>query len=242
MYTGSYSESARMSGITILSALAMIMACATLLILPIVMALKFNCKRKKLIILLHIALFFIIGPLNSIISFILIAVDKKNSKYYANDIYKDTVKNIVWFHIILYVLNVLVLFLPMAKIKDLSEYLEIDGVTKFNLGFFIGKKSESINKLVNQDNYKLVMIMIWGMLGIIVLGFIINLIFHDARKLVGVNTLFQAIISVIMTIFAGSFNNGITVPGIAFLLESFITITFVISLYIVTSKTSYIDN
>lgn len=239
MYTGSYSESARMSGITILSALAMIMACATLLILPIVMALKFNCKRKKLIILLHIALFFIMGPLNSIISFILISIDKKNSEYYASDIYKDTVKNTVWLHIILYVLNVIVLVLPIAKVKYLSEYLEIDDITKFNLGSFIKKKDE----LLEYDaDYEIAFKMLWIMLGIIILGLVINLIIRDARKLVGINTLFQAIISVIMTIFAGSFDNGITVPGIAFLLEAFITITFVISLYIVTSKTSYVDN
>lgn len=239
MYTGSYSASIKMSGITILSALAMIMASATLLILPIVMALKFNCKRKKLIILLHIALFFVIGPLNGIISFILIAVDKKNSKYYANDIYKDTVKNIVWFHIILYVLNILVLFLPMAKVKYLSKYEELDGITSLNLGTFI--KNKNVLLEINTD-YKIVFNLLFIMLGLMILGITINLIIRDARKLVGINTIFQTIISVMLTIFAGSFNNGITVPGIAFLLESFITITFVISLYIVTSKTSYIDN
>ena len=238
MYTGSYSESMRISGITILSALAMIMACATLLILPIVMALKFNCKKKRLIILLHITL-FIIGPLNSIISFILISIDKKNSEYYASDIYKDTVKNTVWLHIILYFLNVIVLFLPMAKVKYLSDYKELDGITKFNLDSLLKNKDELFD--INAD-FEIVFIFLWFMIGIMILGIIVNLIFRDARKLVGINILFQAIISVIMTIFAGSFDNGITVPGIAFLLEVLITITFVISLYIVTSKTSYIDN
>lgn len=237
MYTGSYSASIKMSGITILSALAVIMACVTLLILPIVMALKFNCKRKKLIILLHIALFFVIGPLNGIISFILITLDKSKSGFYE----KNNISGVSSFHVILYVLNILVLFFPIAKVKNFSNY-DIDGLTKFNLSFFIGKKSESINNLLNQNDYKLVMIMIWVMLGIMILGFILNLIFRNARKLMGINALFQAIISVITFIFAKSLNNGIIFPGTALLLEACITIIFVISLYIIISIPVNIDN
>ncbi len=239
MYTGSYSTSEGISGITILNILAMIMACATLVILPIVMAIKFNCKRKKLIIILHIVLLLVLGPLDGIISFILIAVDKKNSKFYVSDRYKDTIKNKVWLHIILYALNILVLFLPMAKVKYLSKYEELDGITSLNLGTFIKNKNALLE--INTD-YKIVFNLLFIMLGLMILGITINLIIRDARKLVGINTIFQTIISVILTMFSASFDNGITVPEIAFLLESFITIIFIISLYKVTSKTSYIDN
>lgn len=239
MYTGSYSTSERISGITILNILATIMACATLVILPIVMAIKFNCKRKKLIIILHIVLLFVLGPLDGIISFILIAVDKKNSKFYVSDRYKDTIKNKVWLHIILYALNILVLFLPMAKVKYLSKYEELDGITSLNLGTFIKNKNALLE--INTD-YKIVFNLLFIMLGLMILGITINLIIRDARKLVGINTIFQTIISVMLTMFSASFDNGITVPEIAFLLESFITIIFIISLYKVTSKTSYIDN
>lgn len=86
------------------------------------------------------------------------------------------------------------------------------------------------------------MIMIWVMLGIIALGFILNLIFRNARKLMGINALFQAIISVITFIFAKSLNNGITFPGTALLLEACITIIFVISLYIIISIPVNNDN
>lgn len=243
MYTGSYSASTKMSGITILSALAMIMACATLLILPIVMALKFNCKRKKLIILLHIALFFIIGPLNSIISFILVAVDKKNSKYYADDIYKDTVKNIVWFHIILYSLNILTLFTTMAKVRYLDK-LEINGITKFNLSFFLGKKDDLIGNLISKDDYNIVLTVIWIFIIASLIGLVVNLIFRDARKplLLMFNAIIQGINTCIIFMFAGSFDNSITKPGVAFLWESMISIVFVTSLYVAVHKTSYIDN
>lgn len=239
MYTGSYSTSKGISGITILNILAMIMACATLVILPIVMAIKFNCKRKKLIIILHIVLLFVLGPLDGIISFTLIAVDKKNSKFYVSDRYKDTIKNKVWLHIILYALNILVLFLPMAKVKYLSKYEELDGITSLNLGTFIKNKNALLE--INTD-YKIVFNLLFIMLGLMILGITINLIIRDARKLVGINTIFQTIISVMLTMFSASFDNGITVPEIAFLLESFITIIFIISLYKVTSKTLYIDN
>lgn len=239
MYTESYSESMKMSGITVLNILATIMACATLCILPIVMALKFNCKRKKLIIPLHIALFFVMGPLNGIISFVLIAIDKKNSKYYVSDRCKDTVKDTVWLHIILYFLNILVLFLPMAKVKHLSDYKELDGITKLNLSSLLKNKDELVER---STDFEIVFYLLWFMIGIMILGIIINLIFRDARKLVGINTLFQTVISVMLTIFSSSFDNGMTVSSIAFFLEAAITIIFIISLYRVTSKTSYIDN
>ncbi len=232
MYTGSYSES--ISGATVLEGIALILALATMFILPIVMACRFQCKNRVLIIILHIVLsFFGIG---SIVSLIIIAVDKKKSQFY-----EDTGKNIARFHIVLYVLSILALFTPMAKVKHLEDY-KINGLTSFNLGFFLGKKDELIGQLMNQDDYKLMLIMIWIMIGILTLGLILNLIFRDARKLIGINTILQGVNAVMMMMFVSSFDNGITVPGIAFVWEGLITIVFVISLYIVTLKTSYVDN
>lgn len=234
MYAGSYSAVDNISGATILWGIALILASATFYILPIVMACRFRCKNRVLIIVLHIVLsFFGIG---SIVSLIMIAVDKKKSQFY-----EDTGKNIVWFHIILYALSILVLFTPMAKVKHLEDY-EINGLTSFNLGFFLGKKYELIGRLMNQDDYKLMLIMIWVIIGILALGFILNLIFRDARKLIGINIILQGVNAGMMMLFVGSFDNGITVPGIAFVWEGLITIAFVISLYIVTLKISYVDN
>lgn len=241
MYAGSYSDSLSfsLSFTTILNILAMIMACVSLFILPIVMAIKFNCKRKKIIIILHIALFFVIFILNGIVSFILIAVDKKNSKYYVSDRYKDTVKNTVWLHIVLYALNILVLFLPMTKVRSLSDYAEFDGITKFNLVSFIKYKDVLLE---TSKDYDIAFSLLWIMLGLMILGLVINFVIRDARKLVGINILFQAVNSILIALFSLSFDNSILVPGQAFKLEAFMTIIFVISLYTVTSKTSYIDN
>ena len=234
MYTGSYSESMRISGITILSALAMIMACATLLILPIVMALKFNCKRKKLIIFLDIILFFI--GIGNIVAFIMIAVDKKNSKYYEN-----TGKNIAWLHIVLYASSILALFTPLAKVKYFENY-DINGITSFNLSFFLGKKDSLIGTFMKSDDYKLIAVLLWIMIAILVIGLIINLIFRDARKLISVNAILQTFNSFMITIFAMSFNDSLTVPGMAFLLNALISIIFIISLYVTVNKVSYVDN
>lgn len=82
MYTGSYSVADAISGTEVLSVIALIIAGATLWILPIVMACKFRCKNKNLIIILDIVLSFI--GIGSIVAFIMIAVDKKKSEYYEN--------------------------------------------------------------------------------------------------------------------------------------------------------------
>lgn len=140
MYTGSYSVADAISGTEVLSVIALIIAGATLWILPIVMACKFRCKNKNLIIILDIVLSFI--GIGSIVAFIMIAVDKKKSEYYEN-----TGKNIAWLHIVLYALSILALFTPLAKVKYFENY-DVDGITSFNLNFFLGKKESLIGTLM----------------------------------------------------------------------------------------------
>lgn len=234
MYTGSYSAADAISGTEVLSVIALIIAGATLWILPIVMACKFECKNKKLIIFLNIILSFI--GIGSIVAFIMIAVDKKKSKYYEN-----TGKNIAWLHIVLYALSILALFTPLAKVRYLEDY-DIDNVTSFNLSFFLGEKNSIIGTFMRSDDYKLIAVLLWIMIAILVIGLIVNLIFRDARKLIGVNAILQSLNSLMIALFAISFNNSLTVPGMAFLLNAFISIIFIISLYVTANKTSYVDN
>lgn len=234
MYTGSYSVADAISGTEVLSVIALIIAGATLWILPIVMACKFRCKNKNLIIILDIVLSFI--GMGSIVAFIMIAVDKKKSEYYEN-----TGKNIAWLHIVLYALSILALFTPLAKVKYFENY-DIDGITSFNLSFFLGKKESLIGTFMRSDDYKLIAVLLWIMIAILVIGLIVNLIFRDARKLIGVNAILQSLNSLMIAIFAISFNNDLTVPGMAFLLNAFISIIFIISLYVTVNKTSYVDN
>lgn len=234
MYAGSYSAADAISGTEVLSVIALIIAGATLWILPIVMACKFRCKNKNLIIILDIVLSFI--GIGSIVAFIMITVDKKKSEYYEN-----TGKNIAWLHIVLYALSILALFTPLAKVKYLSNY-EIDGITSFNLSAFLGKKDSLIGTFMQSDDYKLLAVMLWFMIAILLIGLIVNLIFRDARKLIGVNAILQSFNTLMIAIFAVSFNNGLTVPGMAFLLNALISIVFIISLYVTVNKTSYVDN
>lgn len=233
MYTGSYSVLQSISGITILGGLAWFMVLATFIILPIYMACRFNCQKKGLIILSNFIPF-----IGWILCTYLIARDKKQSKFY-----DDTGKNNVRFHIVMYALNILALFTSMAKVKYLDK-LEIDGITKFNLSFFLAKKDDLIGNLIYKDDYKIVLIMIWIFIIASITGLIVNLIFKDARKtlLIMVNTTIQMLNASIIFMFAVSFDNPITKPGIAFFWESLIIISFVISLYITVSKTSYVDN
>ena len=234
MYTGSYSVADAISGTEVLSVIALIIAGATLWILPIVMACKFRCKNKNLIIILDIVLSFI--GIGSIVAFIMIAVDKKKSEYYEN-----TGKNIAWLHIVLYALSILALFTPLAKVKYFENY-DIDGITSFNLSFFLGKKESLIGTFMRSDDYKLIAVLLWIMIAILVIGLIVNLIFRDARKLIGVNAILQSLNSLMIAIFVIPFNNGLTVPDMAFLLNAFILIIFIISLYVTVNKTSYVDN
>ena len=233
MYTGSYSVSQSISGITILGGFAVLLAGATFVILPIYMACRFNCQKKGLIILSNFIPF-----IGWILCTYLIARDKKQSKFY-----DDTGKNNVRFHIVMYALNILALFTSMAKVRHLDK-LEIDGITKFNLSFFLGKKDDLIGNLIHKDDYKIVLIMIWIFIIASIIGLIVNMIFKDARKplLIMVNTTIQSINAFIIFMFTGSFDNSITKPGIAFFWESLIIISFVISLYVTVSKTSYVDN
>lgn len=233
MYAGSYSVLQSISGITILGGLAWFMVLATFIILPIYMACRFNCQKKGLIILSNFIPF-----IGWILCTYLIAKDKKQSKFF-----EDTGKNNVRFHIIMYALNILALFTSMAKVRHLDS-LEIYGITKFNLSFFLGKKDDLIGNLINKDDYKITLIMIWIFIIISIIGLIVNLIIKDARKplLIMVNTTIQMLNASIIFMFAGSFDNPITKPGIAFFWESLIIICFVVSLYITVSKTSYVDN
>lgn len=202
-------------------------------ILPIIMSTTFRCTNRKWVIL---SMF--IPLVGWILSFYLIYKNKKESKFY-----EDYGKNFVWLNIILYVCSILALFTPLAKVR-LLEKVDINGVTKFNLSFFLGKKDDLIGNLINKDDYKITLIMIWIFIIISIIGLIVNLIIKDARKplLIMVNTTIQMLNASIIFMFAGSFDNPITKPGIAFFWESLIIISFVISLYITVSKTSYVDN
>lgn len=202
-------------------------------ILPIIMSTTFRCTNRKWVIL---SMF--IPLVGWILSFYLIYKNKKESKFY-----EDYGKNLVWLNIILYVCSILALFTPLAKVR-LLEKVDINGVTKFNLSFFLAKKDDLIGNLIYKDDYKIVLIMIWIFIIASITGLIVNLIFKDARKplLIMVNTTIQMLNASIIFMFAGSFDNPITKPGIAFFWESLIIISFVISLYITVSKTSYVDN
>lgn len=220
MYAGSYQQS--ISGTSILGGIALFLALATMFILPIVMACKFQCKNKILIIVLHIVLSFV--GIGSIVSSVMIAMDKKKSPFY-----EDTGKNIARLHIVLYALSIIALFTPMAKARYLDSYL-FDGVTSINL----------ISCLTSGDLY--VSIITWITIIILISGFIVNLIFRDARKLIGFNTIVQGINAIMMMSFIAGFENEMSVPGMAFVLEGLITIVFVISLFVATYQTSYVDN
>lgn len=202
-------------------------------ILPIIMSTTFRCTNRKWVIL---SMF--IPLVGWILSFYLIYKNKKESKFY-----EDYGKNFVWLNIILYVCSILALFTPLAKVR-LLEKVDINGVTKFNLSFFLGKKDDLIGNLINKDDYKITLIMIWIFIIISIIGLIVNLIIKDARKplLLMSNTTIQMLNASINFMFAGSFDNPITKPGIAFFWESLIIICFVVSLYITVSKTSYVDN
>ena len=141
----------------------------------------------------------------------------------------------------MYALSILALFTPLAKVKYFENY-DIDGITSFNLSFFLGKKESLIGTFMRSDDYKLIAVLLWIMIAILVIGLIVNLIFRDARKLIGVNAILQSLNSLMIAIFAISFNNDLTVPGMAFLLNAFISIIFIISLYVTVNKTSYVDN
>lgn len=233
MYAGSYSVTESISGITMFGGFALFIALISCTILPIYMACRFNCQKKGIIILS-----FFIPFIGWIICPYLIARDKKQSKFY-----EDTGKNISWLHIILYALNILALFTTMAKVRYLDK-LEIDGVTKFNLSFFLGKKDDLIGNLISQDDYNIVLTVIWIFIISSIIGLVVNLIFRDARKplLIMVNTIIQSINTCIIFMFVYSFDNSITKPGVAFLWESLISIVFTISLYVTVHKTSYVDN
>ena len=184
MYTGSYSALEGVSGIKIFGGFALFIALIGYIILPIYMACRFNCQKKGLIIL---SVF--IPMVGWILSFFLIAKNKKDSKYY-----EDTGKNVVWLHIVMYALSISALFTSMAKVRYLDK-IEIDGVTKFNLSFFLGKKDDLIGNLISKDDYNIVLTVIWIFIIASLIGLVVNLIFRDARKplLVMFNAIIQSI-------------------------------------------------
>lgn len=232
MYVGSYTDytATQGLGIALFSTVALLIMAATLFILPIVTAVRFNCTNKKMIIILHIVLFFILGSFNSIVSFILIAVNKKNSRYY-----EDTGKNIAWFQIGLYALSILALFMPFVKTRSAS--LTSSEYESRSLFDFLSE-----NVLFTEDGYKQIRLIIFALIGVLLLGLVLNLIFRDARKLLAVNVWIPAISSIVMYAFTNAFFNAGLVPGFAFEVESFIIIVWAITSYIVAVRTSYVDN
>ena len=233
MYAGSYSVLQSISGITILGGLAWFMVLATFIILPIYMACRFNCQKKGLIILSNFIPF-----IGWILCTYLIEKDKKQSKFF-----EDTGKNNVRFHIIMYALNILALFTSMAKVRHLDS-LEIYGITKFNLSFFLGKKDDLIGNLINKDDYKTISTMICIFIIASIIGLIINLIFRDARKIIllGGNMIIQGLNIFIVYLLTHVFDNFTTIPSTALTLELLIIIVSVISIFVTIYKTSYVDN
>ncbi len=240
MYVGSETRSLSeiISDTNILGIIAIIIVMITVYILPIVMACRYKCNNRKLIIIIHIVL-TLIGcifglPLGSIVSFIMIAVNKKKSQFYEN-----TGKNIAWLHVVLYVCSILALFTPVIKVKS-SEDMGLTGITNFNFIFFM--RNDELGYLLNEDAMRLTKALLLVIIGIFILGLVLNLIFRDARKLIGINAFLQWINASIMTAFETPFTSYVTEPGTAFILEGLITTVFVVSLYVVVFKTSYVDN
>lgn len=201
-------------------------------ILPIVMATTFKCTNRKWVIL---SMF--VPIIGWVLSLYLIYKNKKQSKLYEN-----YGKNIVWFNILLYILSIFTLFMPMAKVRVLDS-LKIPGVTNFNLSFFLKNKNELIGEVVKQDEYKILIAMIWIMIISLIIGLILNLIFRDARKtfLLGANMIIQSINTCLIYTLTHIFDNYVTLPGIAFTFELFIITVFVISIFVTVYKTSYVD-
>lgn len=202
-------------------------------ILPIVMSTTFRCTNRKWVILSMFIPF-----VGWTVSLYLIYKNKKESKFY-----EDYGKNIVWLNIILYASSILALFTPLAKIR-LLEKVDINGITKFNLSFFLGKKDDLIGNLIHKDDYKIVLIMIWIFIIASIIGIIINLIFRDARKTIvlWVNMTIQGLSIYIVRWLTYAFDNYITVPSTALTLELLIIIVSVISIFVTIYKTSYVDN
>ena len=242
MYTGSYTDYSMTEGqgTVILCAVAMWIMIATIAILPIVMAVKFNCSNKKAIIVMHIMLLFLGGiipffvtkslpvfilPILSIPAFILIAVSKRKSQYY-----EDDGKNIVWIQSGLYALNMLVLLLPMVKFRISSKY-EIDGMTKFNILY--------LNRLYET---KEVFFIVALLIGIPLVGLLLNFILRDARKILPLNIVIVYFNSIFIYFFAEEFFSNLCMPGVAILFGGIADITSAILLYVITIKISYTDN
>lgn len=202
-------------------------------ILPIVMSKTFECTNRKWVIL---SMF--IPLVGWILSLYLIYKNKKESK-----LYEDYGKNIVWLNIILYISNILALFTPLAKVRLLEE-VDINGITKFNLSFFLGKKDNLIGNLINKDDYKIIFTVIWIFIIASIIGLAVNLIFKDARKTIvlGVNMCTQSLNIYIVWLLTHVFDNFLTVPSTAFTLEVLIITVFVISIFVTIYKTSYVDN
>lgn len=202
-------------------------------ILPIIMSTTFRCTNRKWVIL---SMF--IPLVGWILSFYLIYKNKKESKFY-----EDYGKNFVWLNIILYVWSILALFTPLAKVR-LLEKVDINGVTKFNLSFFLGEKDDLIGNLINKDDYKTISTMICIFIIASIIGLIINLIFRDARKIIllGGNMIIQGLNIFIVYLLTHVFDNFTTIPSTALTLELLIIIVSVISIFVTIYKTSYVDN
>lgn len=203
---------------------------AAVYILPIIMACRYKCKNRTLIIILHIVLtligFWLSIPIGGIVSFIMIAVDKRKSAFY-----EDTGKNIVWLHIGLYALSILLLFAPLVD-RDILDYVGLE--KRVNILFFLKG-----NELYSIAGVNILQLVAWCMIVLPIIGFIVNLIFRDARKLIGANSILQIFIASSMASFHVAFG-GYT--GFAITCEAVIILISAISLFISAFLTSYVDN
>lgn len=234
MYTGSYYNYDMLEGkgyVTI-SSVALLALCVTLFILPIVCAVKYNCTNKKLIIPIHIVTALFMSPFNSIISFVLIAVNKRNSKYY-----EDTGKNIAWIQCGFYILSFLSLFMPIVKPRNLADFVMDDVQESYNIIDII-----SNSEFFNDELYNVGKFIFVALICLPIIGLILNLIFRDARKLIAVNLWIPLLNSFIVYSLANNFYSMAFMPGSGIGLNSAITIAFAVVSYIVAVKVSYVDN
>ncbi len=234
MYTGSYYNYDMLEGkgyVTI-SSIAILALYITLLVLPIICAVKYNCTNKKLIIPIHIVTALFMSPFNSIISFILIAVNKRNSRYYEN-----TGKNIAWFQCGFYILSFLSVFMPMAKPRNSAGFYIEEVKDSYNAIDIISSSEFFGEEITNFWQFAFTA---WICLPLV--GLVLNLIFRDARKLIAVNLWIPLLNSIMVYLLANNFYSMTFMPGFGIGLNAATSIAFAVVSYIVAVKVSYVDN
>lgn len=234
MYTGSYYNYDMLEGkgyVTI-SSIALLALCVTLFILPIICAVKYNCTNKKLIIPIHIVTALFMSPFNSIISFILIAVNKRNSRYY-----EDTGKNIAWLQCGFYILSFLSVFMPIAKLRDSAGFYIEDVKDSYNTMDLISSSEFFGEEITNFWRFVFI-----ALICLPIIGLVLNFIFRDARKLIAVNLWIPLLSTVIVYTLANNFYSMTFMPGFGIGLNAATSIAFAVVSYIVAVKVSYVDN